>query len=116
MAISQEDTQGNVLPLNNILSWVETEIELNSFWYTTLTFQVLVSFSVDYIKLYWKTSEAWTYQLINLVESWIIVENITVADIYTVPVQWMVKLKFVRTWVADWPRTINWSLSTEWRN
>lgn len=116
MTMTKETSNWQVLPLNNILSWVILEQEIDCIWYTTLTFQILVSFAFDYINLYWKTSEAWTYQLINLVEAWVVSSNLTVADIYRVPIQWFVKIKFLRTWVVDTARVINWSLSTEWRS
>ena len=116
MAMTQETSQGQVLPLNNILSLVQLQQEIDTFGYTTLTFQLLNTLAADIINIYWKTSEAWTYQLINLVEAWVIVANITVADVYRLPIQWFVKIKFVRTWVANWNITVNWSLSTEWRS
>ena len=116
MAMTKEDSQWQVLPLNNILSWTETEQEIDVFWYATLTFQLLDGLTLDVLNVYWKTSEAWEYQMIKLYEWWVISTDLTVADIYRVPVQWFIKIKFVRTWTADWDIVINWSLSTEWRS
>jgi hypothetical protein len=52
MAMTQETSQGQVLPLNNILSLVQLQQEIDTFGYTTLTFQLLNTLAADIINIY----------------------------------------------------------------
>lgn len=92
-----------VLELQELDSW-----ELDISWYKIITFVLNNDLSTDYIEMYVKITLDWEWIKVGLCEWW---TYIRIKDTYEYDITWVKKIKFIRTWVADWDIRLDVSLT-----